>query len=177
MKKSVIAICTCLIVFAAFHVSARADEDEVEGVVRSIYQKIGVEPGRIHTIEELQTLWHENATLAFPNPDGSLRIQKVDEFITGLRNAVEEGPLGELGFREEVGRIEVAVYGNIAQAKVHYRLFAPADAPEFAREGIDMIQLVKVNGGWLVFSLVNQVTTTGIEPPRAVFSEAEKDEQ
>jgi hypothetical protein len=147
---------------ACFTGSVFTDEkpvEEVEAVVRSIYQLISVEAGRVHQLDAFTALWHEKAHFAFPNPDGSFRFQSFPEFEQQLRTAVIEGELGEAGFREEVVDISVSVYGKIARASVHYRLYSPADADVFTREGIDMIQLIKTKEGWKIFSLVNQIST------------------
>jgi hypothetical protein len=136
-------------------------DDETSQVterVEAIYELIGVEAGSEHRIDELALLWHPNARLVLHKLDGSLQIQAAGEFFRQLRERVETGQLGVVGFREEVVTVNVHVYGRIAQARVHYRLYSPAGSETFAREGLDMIQLIKTGVGWQVISLINQVT-------------------
>ena len=130
---------------------AKADLAAIDEAIRGVYQVISGPPGQKRDFDKMRTMFAPNATLKAIGPRG-LRGGSLEDYIS--RNAKI---LEEKGFTErELGR-RVELWGGLATAWSAYD-GRTADG-SFHERGINSFQLVKMDGKWLVASILWQEET------------------
>ena len=131
--------------------STKADLAAIDQAIRGVYEVISGPPGQKRDFDKMRTMFAPNATLKAIGPKG-LRGGSVEDYIG--RNAKI---LEEKGFTErELGR-RVELWGGLATAWSAYE-GRTADG-SFHERGINSFQLVKIDGKWLVASILWQEET------------------
>ncbi|HEX5259066.1 MAG TPA: nuclear transport factor 2 family protein, partial [Sphingomicrobium sp.] len=123
-----------------------ADLTGIDRAVRGVYEVISGPIGQKRDFDKMRTLFAPNALMRVIGPKG-LRGGTLEDYIA------KSGPvLEKMGFTErELGR-RVEVYGNLATAWSAYD--GKAADGSFHERGINSFQLVKVDGKWLVASIL-----------------------
>jgi hypothetical protein len=130
-----------------------ADLAGIDAAIRGVYEVISGPPGQKRDFDRMRTLFAPGATLKAIGPKG-LRGGSLEDYIS--RNAAI---LEKEGFTErELGR-RVELWGGLASAWSAYD-GRTADG-SFHERGINSFQLVKVDGKWLVASILWQEETPG----------------
>jgi len=128
-----------------------ADLAAIDQTIRSVYEVISGPTGQKRDFDRLRSLFAPNATMRAIGPSG-VRGGSLEDYIS--RNSEK---LEKEGFTEvELGR-RVELWGNLASAWSAYD-GRNADG-SFHERGINSIQLVKVDGKWLVASILWQDET------------------
>jgi hypothetical protein len=129
----------------------KSDLAGIDAAIRGVYQVISGPPGQKRDFEKMRSLFAPNALLRVIGPKG-LRGGTLDDYIA------KSGPLLEkMGFTErELGR-RVEVWGGLATAWSAYD-GRSADG-SFHERGINSFQLVKIDGKWVVASILWQEAT------------------
>ena len=131
--------------------STKADLAAIDQAIRGVYEVISGPPGQKRDFDKMRTMFAPNATLKAIGPKG-LRGGSVEDYVG--RNAKI---LEEKGFTErELGR-RVELWGGLATAWSAYD-GRTADG-SFHERGINSFQLVKIDGKWLVASILWQEET------------------
>ena len=129
----------------------RADLAGIDEAIRGVYEVISGPPGQKRDFDRMRTLFAPGATLKAIGPKG-LHGGSLEDYIS--RNAKI---LEEKGFTErELGR-RTEVWGGLATAWSAYD--GRTANGSFHERGINSMQLVKVNGKWLVASILWQEET------------------
>jgi hypothetical protein len=129
----------------------KADLAAIDQAIHAVYEVISGPPGQKRDFDKMRSLFAPGATLKAIGPKG-LRGGSVEEYIT--RNAAI---LEKEGFTErELGR-RVEVWGGLATAWSAYD--GRTANGSFHERGINSFQLVKVDGRWLVASILWQEET------------------
>jgi len=140
---------------AAAALAAHANAADLAGIDRAItgvYQVISGPPGQKRDFDQMRLLFAPNATLKAIGPKG-LRGGSLEDYIS--RNAAI---LEKEGFTErELGR-RVEVWGGLATAWSVYD--GRTANGSFHERGINSFQLVKLDGKWVVASILWQEETT-----------------
>ena len=133
---------------AAAHSPSKADLAGIDQALHDVYAVISGPPGQKRDFAKMRTLFTPNAQLFVIGPKG-IRGGDLENYIA------KSGPLLEKdGFTEhELGR-RVEVYGNLATAWSSYD--GRTATGSFHERGINSFQLVKVDGKWLVASILWQ---------------------
>ena len=139
---------------AAAALTAHASPADLAGIDRAItgvYQVISGPPGQKRDFDRMRSLFAPNATLKAIGPKG-LRGGSLEDYI-GRNAAILE----KEGFTErELGR-RVEVWGGLATA---WSAFDGRTANgSFHERGINSFQLVKIDGKWVVASILWQEAT------------------
>lgn len=135
---------------AATH-PTKADLTAIDAAVRGVYEVISGPPGQKRDFDRMRSLFASGATLKATGPNG-LRGGSLEDYIS--RNAAI---LEKDGFTErEIGR-RVEIWGGLATAWSSYD-GRTADG-SFHERGINSFQLVKIDGKWLVASILWQEET------------------
>lgn len=157
------------LIMAAAAAAATPDNDmtQIDQTVSGIYEVISGPAGQKRDFDRLRSMFAPGAT--FMGAAG---------FKTGRHDTVEgyiqrSGPLLEKdGFHEqELGR-RVEIYGNLASAWSAYD--GRTDDGSFHERGINSIQLVKINGKWLIASLLWEEETPANPLPTDLAKKAAK---
>ena len=128
--------------------ASAADLAGIDETVRAVYDVISGPPGKARDFARMRGLFAPNALLRVITPKG-VRGGTLEEYIT--RNAAV---LEREGFTErELGR-RTEVYGNLATVWSAYD--GRTASGSFHERGINSFQLVRVDGKWLVASILWQ---------------------
>ena len=150
---------------AATHPNA-ADLAGIDAAIHGVYEVISGPPGQKRDFDRMRSLFAPGATLKAIGPKG-LHGGSLEDYIS--RNA---GILEEEGFTErELGR-RVEVWGGLATAWSAYD--GRTANGSFHERGINSFQLVKVNGKWVVASILWQEEAPDNPLPAALIKGSKK---
>lgn len=80
----------------------------------------------------------------------------VEEFIQDFKTFYQSPRLGELGFKEEVLKLESQVYHDMAFVAVLYAA-SILDSERPPQKGIDFWLLIRKDKAWRVVSITNEI--------------------
>ena len=130
---------------------SKADLAGIDRAIRGVYEVISGPPGQKRDFERMRSLFAPGATLKAIGPKG-LHGGSLEDYISRNKDVLEKE-----GFTErELGR-RTEVWGGLATAWSAYD-GRTADG-SFHERGINSFQLVKVDGKWLVASILWQEAT------------------
>ena len=138
------------LLFATASIPA-ADLAGIDRAIRGVYEVISGPPGQKRDFDRMRSLFAPNALLRVIGPKG-IRGGTLEDYIA------KSGPILEKeGFTEhELGR-RVELYGNLASVWSAYD--GRTASGSFHERGINSFQLVKIDGKWLVASILWQEET------------------
>ena len=123
----------------------------IDSAIRGVYDVISGPPGQKRDFDRMRSLFAPGATLKAIGPKG-LRGGSLEDYISRNKDVLESK-----GFTErELGR-RLEVWGGLATAWSAYDGHT-ADG-SFHERGINSFQLVKIDGKWLVASILWQEAT------------------
>jgi len=131
--------------------AATADLAEIDKTVHAVYDVISGPPGQKRDFNRMRSLFAPGATMKAIGPKG-LRGGTVEDYIS--RNSAI---LEEEGFTERELGHRVELWGNLATVWSSYD--GRTANGSFHERGINSFQLVKVDGRWLVASILWQEET------------------
>src|SRR6476660_910270 len=144
----------------------KADLAGIDQAIRGVYEVISGPPGQKRDFDRMRSLFAPNATLKAIGPKG-LRGGTVEDYIKRNAEILEKE-----GFTErELGR-RVEVWGGLATVWSAYD--GRTANGSFHERGINSFQLVKVDGKWLVASILWQEETPESRLPANLIKEAKK---
>jgi len=140
-----------------------ADLAGIDAAIRGVYDVISGPPGQKRDFDRMRSLFAPGATLKAIGPRG-LRGGTLEDYIARNKDVLEQK-----GFTErELGR-RTEVWGGLATAWSAYD-GRTADG-SFHERGINSFQLVKVDGKWLVASILWQEATPDNPLPANLIKE------
>ena len=157
-----------LIIAAAIAASppSKADLAGINQAIKGVYDVISGPPGQKRDFDRMRSMFAPGATLKVIGPKG-LRGGSLEDYIS--RNAAI---LEKEGFTErELGR-RVEVWGGLATAWSAYD--GRTANGSFHERGINSFQLVKVDGKWLVASILWQEETPANPLPAGLIKGSKK---
>ena len=127
---------------------SKADLAGIDRAIRGVYEVISGPPGQKRDFERMRSLFAPGATLKAIGPKG-LHGGSLEDYISRNKDVLEKE-----GFTErELGR-RTEVWGGLATAWSAYD--GRTANGSFHERGINSFQLVKVDGKWLVASILWQ---------------------
>ena len=143
-----------------------ADLAGIDAAIRGVYEVISGPPGQKRDFDRMRTLFAPGATLKAIGPKG-LRGGTVEDYISRNAEVLEKD-----GFTErELGR-RVELWGGLATAWSAYD--GRTANGSFHERGINSFQLVKVDGKWLVASILWQEETPDNPLPAELIKGSKK---
>lgn len=137
---------------------SKADLAGIDQAIRGVYEVISGPPGQKRDFDRMRTLFAPGATLKAIGPKG-LHGGSLEDYISRNKDVLEK-----MGFTErELGR-RTEVWGGLATAWSAYD-GRTADG-SFHERGINSFQLVKIDGKWVVASILWQEETPANPLPR-----------
>ena len=128
-----------------------ADRAGIDRAIRAVYDVISGPPGQKRDFDRMRSLFAPSATLKAIGPKG-LRGGSLEDYISRNKDVLERD-----GFTErELGR-RVEIWGGLATAWSAYD--GRTANGSFHERGINSFQLVKIDGKWLVASILWQEET------------------
>jgi hypothetical protein len=141
-------VISAILIAAASVTATSADLASIDRAIRGVYEVISGPPGQKRDFDRMRSMFAPGATMKAIGPKG-VRGGTVEDYIA--RNSAI---LEKEGFTErELGR-RVEIWGNLATAWSSYD-GRTADG-SFHERGINSFQLVRVEGRWLVASILWQ---------------------
>jgi hypothetical protein len=154
------------LLFAAAASAPTADLAGIDAAIRGVYEVISGPPGQKRDFDKMRSLFAPGATMKAIGSKG-LRGGTVEDYIS--RNSAI---LEKEGFTErELGR-RVEVWGGLATAWSAYD--GRTANGSFHERGINSFQLVKVDGKWLVASILWQEETPANPLPANLIKGSKK---
>ena len=134
---------------AADAAPTRADLAGIDAAIRGVYEVISGPPGQKRDFDKMRAMFAPGAQLRVITPNRGIRGGDLEAYIKA------SGPILEKeGFTERELNRRVEVYGNLATAWSSYD--GRTANGSFHERGINSFQLVKVDGKWLVASILWQ---------------------
>jgi hypothetical protein len=151
------ALAAALLATPAAAAPSRADLAGIDAAVTGTYQVISGPAGQKRDFDRMRALFAPGALLRVITPKG-IRGGTLDDYVA------KSGPVLEKeGFTErELGR-RTEVYGNLATVWSAYD--GRTQSGSFHERGINSFQLVKIDGKWLVASILWQEEGTPVVFP------------
>jgi hypothetical protein len=144
----------------------KADLAGIDQAIRGVYKVISGPVGQKRDFERMRSLFAPGATMKAIGPTG-LHGGTVEDYISRNKDILEK-----MGFNErELGR-RVEIWGGLATAWSAYD-GRTADG-SFHERGINSFQLVKIDGKWLVASILWQEETPQNPLPRDLIKGSKK---
>jgi hypothetical protein len=145
---------------------AKADLAGIDAAIRGVYEVISGPPGQRRDFDRMRILFAPGATMKAIGPKG-LRGGTLEDYIGRNKEILEKE-----GFTErELGR-RVEVWGGLATAWSAYD--GRTANGSFHERGINSFQLVKIDGKWVVASILWQEETPGNPLPAELIKGRKK---
>jgi hypothetical protein len=143
---------------AAAPAPSQADLAGIDAAIRGVYQVISGPPGRKRDFDRMRSLFAPGATMKAIGPKG-LHGGSVEDYIARDKDILERD-----GFTErELGR-RLEVWGGLATAWSSYD--GRTANGSFHERGINSFELVRIDGKWLIASILWQEETPDNPMPR-----------
>ena len=157
------------IIMAAAIAAAPASKSDLAGIdqaIRGVYEVISGPPGQKRDFDKMRSLFAPGATLKAIGPKG-LHGGSLEDYISRNKDVLEKE-----GFTErELGR-RTEVWGGLATAWSAYD--GRTANGSFHERGINSFQLVKIDGKWVVASILWQEETPANPLPRELIRGTKK---
>jgi len=139
-----------------------ADLAGIDRTVRATYAVISGPPGQKRDFDRMRSLFAPNALLRVITPKG-VRGGTLEDYIAKNGPALEKE-----GFTERELARRTEIYGNLATVWSSYD--GRTASGSFHERGINSFQLVRVDGKWLVASILWQEETPQFPLPTNMLS-------
>ena len=159
-------IAPLLIAAAAVAQPSAADLAGIDAAIRGVYEVISGPPGQKRDFDRMRRLFAPGATMKAIGPKG-LHGGSVEDYIARDKDILERE-----GFTErELGR-RLQVWGGLASAWSSYD--GRTASGSFHERGINSFELVKIDGKWLIASILWQEETPANPLPRDLNKDRRK---
>ncbi len=142
-------------------------EKAINQVVKDAYAFISFEKGTTLDYEALRAIFTADATLYNFRGD-SLAFSNIDDFIAGFKVSIDGGKMIAFNEVELGGKTEY--FGKIGHRISAYASYFDG-ANEIGEKGVNSFQVLKVNGKWLINSIIWDVEKNGQSIPERYLSE------
>ena len=143
---------------AAAPAPSQADLAGIDSAIRGVYEVISGPPGQKRDFDRMRSLFAPGATMKAIGPKG-LHGGSVEDYIARDKDILERE-----GFTErELGR-RLHVWGGLATAWSSYD--GRTANGSFHERGINSFELVKIDGKWMIASILWQEETPDNPLPR-----------
>jgi len=137
---------------------SQADLAGIDSAIRGVYEVISGPPGQKRDFDRMRSLFAPGATMNAIGPKG-LHGGSVEDYIARDKDILERE-----GFTErELGR-RLQVWGGLATAWSSYD--GRTANGSFHERGINSFELVKIDGKWMIASILWQEETPDNPLPR-----------
>ena len=144
----------------------KADLAGIDAAIRGVYEVISGPPGQKRDFDRMRSLFAPGATMKAIGPKG-LHGGSVEDYIARDKDILERD-----GFTErELGR-RLQVWGGLATAWSSYD--GRTANGSFHERGINSFELVKIDGKWLIASILWKEETPDNPLPRDLNKDPKK---
>ena len=140
----------------------------IDRAVRNAYAVISFEEGSTPDYDDMASIFTSNATMYNFRYD-SLAAFDITLFIESYKDAIDRGAITSFSEVELGGKTEY--FGNVAHRMSAYASYFNG-SDEIGERGVNSFQLLKVDGEWIINSVIWDVEKEGQPiPPRFLGAE------
>ena len=153
-----------IISFTVVGQPAQNNQESSFSIVEDLYNFVSVKKGEVHDWDRVRSLFIPEATILLRTSRTETSLFDLDGFIADFVKFVNDYKIINTGFTERIVSKDVFEYGDIAHILVLYEVNIPVEGFK-PQMGIDSIQLIRKDGEWKIFSIVNEVPMPGQSIP------------
>jgi len=136
-----------------------------EEVIAQLYNLVTFEPGTLPYWNNVRNLFHPDAKIVLRTSLEESTIFDLEGFIKDFDDFAKTEKINEYGFEEKILKKKKMIFGDIAHFLVLYQAHFPGtDYPP--QQGVDSFQLIKIEDGWKIISIVNEIVTPDRPAPK-----------
>lgn len=134
---------------------------EPERLVRGLYAAVTFEPGTTPDWDYVRKFFIPEAVFAVRMTPTSMEVIDLEDFVEWFISDIEEHKMKERGFEENIQKMKMTEFGDMAHCFVVYqaRFKTPAESP--GQLGLDSFGLMKKDGRWWIVSITNDIVSPG----------------
>jgi len=138
--------------------------EDPESMIKQIYTEVSSEGDKEVDWDKVRSFFVEEAIVVLQTSRDGSTLFTLEEFIQDFKNFYASPAAKGSGFREKVLRTKSHVYADMAYIGVVYEAqILNSDRP--AQKGIDFWLLQRMEKGWKVVAVTNQIIAPGQEIP------------
>ena len=142
----------CLLTFIVFSCMAQTQEEKlILSTVGRMYSAVSFKDSASLKIDSILSVFTPEGVLIANFAQKPMRFS-VKQYSDNLLKRVRAGELDAAQEKELFRKIDV--FGNVAQVLSSYELTLMIKGKPVVRRGVNLIQLLKVDGKWFVSSLI-----------------------
>lgn len=147
-----------LIFISNYSISQKIFNDPEE-LVRALYDEVTFGTAETPNWDLAKSMFLEEAIVVLRYSRDSMAVFNVQEWVDDFVSFIDNYNIAETGFQEKILGVESFIYGDIASINVLFESHIPGTTRR--DKGIDIFQLIKENGRWLIVSIVNERPLVG----------------
>jgi hypothetical protein len=152
----------CVIINAQNDNPAEQDKKAIDSCIKNLYNYLSYVNGKMEGVDSIASLFIQDAKLV-ANFGRQPQTWLVPQFIVFIKDGYSKQSITD---REETELFEkTEIFGNIAQRFSTYKISFTVNRKIDQRRGINGIQLLKINGKWLINSLVWDIERSPLKLP------------
>ena len=122
----------------------------MQNIPSRVYKGISFKKGAMPDLELLKSCFIKEG-IFINNKAESPVIKPVLDYVDMISNNIENGNI--LAIRETEISQNIQIFGRVAQISSNYELYFEGENVSQIRYGVNLFQLINVNGQWLISSM------------------------
>jgi hypothetical protein len=167
MKRKILIVTCCFLLLPKLtsgQTSSHMAEEEAVAMIKQIYTEVSGENSAQLDWDKVRSFFVEEAVIVLQTSREESTQMTLGEFIQDFKDFYASPAVGESGFKEEVLRVVPQIYGDMAFIGVVYEA-SILDSERPPQKGIDFWLLQRMEPGWKIMAVTNQIILPGEEIP------------
>lgn len=153
----------------------KADAAGINKTINLLYRSFSFDAGKEPDYDAIQSVTLKGAVfVSAPNNLEERKALTVEELIENYKKSVRKF-LPTKGYQEQILTTHIRQSGTVANVEVQFKATIPGDTRK-RKTGLDNIQLLLVNGKWMVVAFTTQSESTPIAVLKSFFTTKPTDE-
>ena len=167
MKNNVLNITWCFLLLPLLSFGQTSQipvEEEAVAMIKQIYTEVSGQSDEQVDWDKVRSLFVKEAVIVLQTSQEGSTQMTLGEFIQDFKDFYASSAVGESGFKEEVLKVKSQVYKDMAFIGVVYEA-SILDSERPPQKGIDFWLLQRMEPGWKIIAVTNQIILPGEEIP------------
>jgi hypothetical protein len=139
-------------------------EEEAVAMIKQIYTEVSGQSDEQVDWDKVRSLFVKEAVIVLQTSQEESTQMTLEDFIQDFKDFYASSAVGESGFKEVVLRVNSQVYKDMASIGVVYEA-SILDSERPPQKGIDFWLLQRMEPGWKIIAVTNQIILPGEEIP------------